>query len=191
MELQWTYGQGPAAADSLALAIEAVGRRILWKPEEEEGRGRYPESVPERYAFLHHPLLFQGPSDEELAAEFPYVRVELDRSGCYGTCPSFLFTLEPTRATWDGRSYVEPEGFHEAESNALALGRICWYVESADLERFRGRYEAGWTDDQTTIVRLTRPDGEVVEFYDYGRRSPIEVQALWTLLEETADWFDW
>lgn len=192
VELRWTHGQGPAGADALALAVEAVGRRILWRPADEQDlRGRYPEGVPERYAFLQHPLLFDGPSDEELAAEFPYSRVELDRSACFGSCPSFLFTLEASRATWDGREYVDQRGYREAETSAYALGRICWYVESTDLERFRGKYQAGWTDDQTTIVRLTRPDGEVVEFHDYGRRSPIEVQALWLLLEDTASWIDW
>ncbi|MSR61385.1 MAG: hypothetical protein EXS08_02905 [Planctomycetes bacterium] len=146
-----------------------------------------PDRVPERYAFLYDWRAAEGITKEELAAALPYKRIELERSGCFGTCTAFLLQLaRDGRATWEGRAYSEPGGTCAGTVGLVEFARICWFIEKLDLERVAGNYMAAWTDDQTTTIRLVKPGGEVIEFQDYGRQSPIEILALADLLELVA-----
>src|SRR5262249_49323128 len=101
--------------------------------------------------------------------------------------PAFLLQLDRYgRATWEGRAYSEPAGNRAGAVELDEFGRICWFIEKLDLERMAGNYTASWTDDQTTTIRLIKPGGEVIEFQDYGRQAPIEIQALADLIELVA-----
>lgn len=199
--LECAEGEAPVALVAAALAVEAVGRRVLWKPVErtsdslDETNRRLlssamPAGVPERYAFLY---AFPWETEADvLARALPYERIELERSGCYGSCPSYLLRL--TRAgvaTWEGRAYSEPGGARTGSVGLLEFGRLCWFIEKLDLERLAGSYSASWTDDQTTEIRLVKTNGTVISFEDYGRRAPIEVQALGALLELVARQNGW
>lgn len=151
-----------------------------------------PGHVPERYAFLYDPFAAHGVEREELAAELPYERIELERSGCFGSCPAFLLRLDRDgRATWEGRAYSEPGGNRTGSVGLVDFARLCWFAEELELERLAGTYRAPWTDDQTTTIRLVEPGGKSIVFEDYGRQAPIEVQALADMLELVARWNGW
>jgi len=187
--------EAPVALEAVALAVEAIGRRVLWKAIELQSDSielAMPAGVPERYAFLY---AFSGApevEEEELASALPYERIELERSECFGSCPAFLLRLtRDGTASWEGRAYSNPGGTCVGSVGLGEFARICWFVEKLDLERLAGNYTADWTDDQTTTIRLVKPDGRVIEFKDYGRRSPIEILALADLLELVARWNGW
>jgi len=198
VRLEWSRSDGttttlecderwaPASLRAVALAAEAVGRRVSWQPVEDHDDTALPGGVPERYAFLFNLSAFMAPR-AELASALPYDRIELERSECFGTCPAFVLQLHRDgRATWEGRAFTEPGGPAVGEVGLHSFARICWYVEQLDLERLAGSYRATWTCDRTTHLRLVKPDGETVVFEDYGDRAPLEVLVLADLLERIA-----
>lgn len=194
--LECAEEEAPVALEAAALAVEAIGRRVLWRavePQSDSTAFAMPAGVPERYAFLYNPFASWGDVEkEDLAAALPYERIELERSECYGTCPAFLLQLSRDgKAAWEGRAYSDPGGHRDGTVSLVEFGRLCWFVEKLDLERLAGNYTASWTDDQTTTIRLVKPDGRVIEFTDYGCRSPIEVMALADMIELVAHWNGW
>jgi uncharacterized protein DUF6438 len=184
--------EAPLAMEAVALAVEAIGRRVLWRAvEPQRDATALPPGVPERYAFLYG-LGTRDVSERELATALPYERIELERSGCFGSCPAFLLQLNRDgSATWEGRAYSAPGGRQVGTVGLAAFARMCWFVEKLNLESLAGDYNATWTDDSTTTVRLFKPDGKVVVFRDYGRRSPIEVFALADMIELVAHRNGW
>jgi hypothetical protein len=147
------------------------------------------------YAFLSRPL-----TTDEVAAAWaglPYERISMDRSVCFGTCPSYAVelrrgegseTLAP--AAYTGRDYVDRMGPHEGQIDLWAYARLCQLLDHLGFRDLRPSYAAPWTDDFTVVIEVDRL-GERYEVSDYGQQAPPDFMALRLAIDANVAEIDW
>lgn len=143
--------------------------------------------IPERYRWIYDGVV----DDETLAdvvASLPFERIELERKGCYGSCPVYKVQFERKliepgsgyfRATYVGIDYVELIGTYSGAVYLFDYGRLCYLIEQVGLVGQSRTYEANRTHQATEVLRLTiAGTGAVVEVSDYGSVAPIHIWAI-------------
>lgn len=127
----------------------------------------------------------------------PYDSIELDRSGCFGTCPSFRVELfrgaSPDvtgLAIYEGREHAERRGTYESTVSQYRYARLCQLFEHLDFEQLEPSYAAQWTDDQTVTLTVRRADASFT-VSDYGQQGPPEFQALVLAVQAMTDEIEW
>ncbi|WP_037245188.1 DUF6438 domain-containing protein [Rhodopirellula baltica] len=151
-----------------------------------------PDGTPKHYAFLFAPGLPPGDHASVWSA-LPYSKIELERTGCFGRCPAYTVRFSSGgNASYIGMKHATRLGAHDSKIDIWNYARICMAIEKFDLLNGPTKYSAPWTDDSTSILRITlRSSGKTVEIRDYGRYGPVE---LWTTIgsidaiSETLDW---
>lgn len=83
------------------------------------------------------------------------VRIVLERTGCYGWCPSYRVELYGDgRATYQGGHYVDVQGKHEYRMPKEDVARLVESLRSKDLWSLRSEYNAPITDNPTYVLTL-------------------------------------
>jgi hypothetical protein len=127
----------------------------------------------------------------------PYDSISMDRSECFGSCPSYLVefvrgageeSLSP--ATYEGRSYVELEGRHLGEIDLWSYARLCQLLDHLNFRSLSQRYAANWTDDFTVVIRAEHRDG-AHQVSDYGQQAPPDFMALRFAIDATLAEVEW
>jgi len=153
---------------------------------------RSTEGVPAHYHYL-----FQGRiAYEEVKgtwAKLPYSQIEFERTPCFGSCPSYVVTLNAEGAAqYNGREFAPRAGAHVGEIGVFEYGRICWAIDRFKLLEGPLEYSANWTDSSTTLIRVKRRDtGKTVEISDYGAQGPIELWCLFEAIDAASDQIKW
>lgn len=114
------------------------------------------------------------------------VTIVLDRSACYGTCPSYTVTISTDgRIVFDGRAYVAALGTHTDSVAAGAVRDLARKFVAADFYSMDAKYEALVTDNPTYVVSITI-DGHQKKVLDY-LGSRVGMPAVVTELEDEVD----
>jgi hypothetical protein len=147
--------------------------------------------VPEHYQYLFTLL-----SEEEYAAAqagIPYSKIQFERTVCYGECPAYVVTLAADgSAEYVGNAHVSRLGMHKGEVGFGTYGRLCWAIEKFKLLEGPKDYSAPWTDDSSSIIRVTeRKTGETITISDYGRHGPVELWTVFEAIDSAASKIDW
>jgi hypothetical protein len=148
--------------------------------------------VPEPYHLLSEPgVPFKD--IESAWKKFPYSKIELGRTGCYGECPDYSVTLQAGgAASYHGRHFVEKTGHFTGEVEFDHYGRLCWMIEKFGILSGPQSYRASWTDDATVYVNVTlRETGETIQISDYGHQGPIELWAVFQSIDGVAHHITW
>ena len=108
---------------------------------------------------------------------FPYDRIELERTACFGTCPVYRMTLfKHGRAEWRGVRHTDRTGDFEGAVSVFDYGKLCYLLQKVGFEQLPPRFTAGWTDAPTIIVRITA-GGKTTSVSDYSGVGPIDLWA--------------
>ena len=122
-----------------------------------------------------------------------YVLCEIQRSSCYGKCPSYSIKLfSDGRAIYHGKANVDKQGYFEAFCNPQNFEEIFTAAEQANYFVMRSQYPVdGRTlpDLPKTITYLKRNglDKRVIDNFD----APVSLVRFENWLDDFFDGLDW
>jgi ankyrin repeat protein len=158
--------QGPSRFYAQA---EDIVRHSEYAPFRSNGqivRAHFTESIsvlpPERWS--DHPLNFPAHPDLNTLS------ISLERTSCYGSCPSYKVTLDGsgliTFQSQDGAQVATP-GRHTARVDPKILLALLERFRAARFFSADDKYECGWTDLPGETLTLSL-NGQTKTVYDYG-----------------------
>lgn len=115
------------------------------------------------------------------------VTVTLERTGCFGSCPSYTVAVSTTGIVFEGRGFVVAEGKHTDTADADEVRKLAKRIVKADFYSMDDSYEASVTDYPTYVLTVLI-DGQrkqVVDYVGVWEGMP----AVITELEEGVDAF--
>ena len=113
-----------------------------------------------------------------VAVPLKILRVTLERTPCYGTCPAYTLTLNADgTAAYLGRLHVSRLGAYQGTFSNQALQRLVPLLDRWDFWKMKSRYESLATDlpSQTVTIETNRGKKSV---YNYGMGSPASLREL-------------
>ena len=113
------------------------------------------------------------------------VTITLERSGCYGMCPSYTVTIGTDAIVFDGRSFVVASGKHADRVDAAQVRKLAKSFVTADFYSMNSSYRARVTDNPTYVLSIVI-DGRTKEVEDYVG-SWVGMPAVITELEDAVD----
>lgn len=132
---------------------------------------------PQRLPVIHvPPPLLQADSK---------VRITLQRTGCYGTCPAYIVSISTDGIEFIGRGSVVAVGNHSDRINPERVRTLAKELEATDFFSMRDSYRAGVTDCPTYVLSATI-DGHKKEVEDY-MGSWVGMPAVISDLEDEID----
>jgi ankyrin repeat protein len=95
-----------------------------------------------------------------------HIVISLQRSGCYGTCPSYGVWISSHGISFDGRHFVVASGKHRSPINAEKVRTLAQMILAADFYSMDDCYCAGVTDNPTYQLSISI-DGREKRVQDY------------------------
>ncbi len=94
------------------------------------------------------------------------ISISLERTGCFGSCPSYVVTITTEGITFEGRSYVVASGKHAARAELSGVRKLAERFETADFYSMDDKYVANVTDNPAYMVAISI-DGHEKKVEDY------------------------
>jgi len=170
---------------SLSPEMEEAARNILYAPFTRDG------TATDAWVQEEIPLL---PKEQKPKREIPFppttnptaVTIELSRTGCFGTCPSYMVTIRGDGlVTYRGDGFVSIRGYRTAHIDGAAVSALLDRFRRANFFGLENEYRTGWTD--LPEFGLTVRVGDVSKVVsDYGGEW-VGMPAVVTELEEAVD----
>lgn len=117
---------------------------------------------------------YERPGKRVALPDVPLERaiIALERSGCYGTCPSYRVEIRGNGdVTYHGDGYVDVTGEHRYRVPVDEVLKLVDSLRNKDLWSLRRSYRAAWTDNPTYTLTLRMGD-QTHQIEDYiGRRA--------------------
>jgi ankyrin repeat protein len=166
--------------------LEGEVRQWRFTPFEENGKAVAAEI--EEYIDLVPP---ERPPKNHVAAPIlrrdSKVAITLQRSGCYGTCPSYAVTVSTEGIVFKGGGFVAASGKHMDRMDANEVRKLAKKFIAADFYSMDSSYTASVTDNPTYVLSI-EIDGHAKTVNDYVG-SWVGMPAIITELEEEVDTF--
>lgn len=117
--------------------------------------------------------------------------VELSRSGCYGTCPSYKVRVaENGDVTWSGGTFVEARGDVHATVSSEAARSLLEEFRSPRFWALCGGYDASVTDNPTMQIEV-RFGSRSKTVWNYADSAPEFESALEDSVDAAANTHAW
>ena len=94
------------------------------------------------------------------------VTVTLERTGCYGSCPSYTVAVSTTGIVFAGRGFVVAEGKHIDTADEDEVRKLAKRIVEADFYSMNDSYHALVTDNPTYVLTVSI-DGRRKQVIDY------------------------
>jgi ankyrin repeat protein len=94
------------------------------------------------------------------------ISISLERSGCYGSCPSYTVTVGSEGIGFEGNYYVVATGKHRAGTDAKEVRQFAARFVRADFYSMEPKYVASVTDCPTYVLSIDI-DGRKKSVEDY------------------------
>jgi ankyrin repeat protein len=94
------------------------------------------------------------------------VAITLERTGCFGSCPSYRVTVSTEGTTFEGGGFVVAAGKHTDTVNADDVRNFARKFIAADFYSMDPSYRAAVTDNPTYVLAVAI-DGHTKEVEDY------------------------
>ena len=117
-------------------------------------------------------------------------QIEYSTSGCFGTCPSFIITINQNRdITFDAKYYneingKEIKGKFKSKVDENKYKEIIDLINYLDFVKLKNNYSVNWTDDQTCTLKINYDNGKVKTIKDYGLIGTFGLNRTYKLLSE-------
>jgi hypothetical protein len=117
--------------------------------------------------------------------------VELSRSGCYGTCPSYKVRIaENGDVSWSGGGFVEARGERHATIASEAAHALLEKFQSPKFWALCGGYGASVTDNPTMQIEV-RIGGQSKTVWNYADSAPGLERSLENDVDAAANTHTW
>lgn len=115
------------------------------------------------------------------------ITITLERTGCYGSCPSYMVTVSTDGIVFDGHGFVVASGKHTDRVNADQVREFAKSFVTADFYSMDSSYTAAVTDSPAYVLSIAI-DGHTKTVEDYvGEWAGMP--AVITELEDEVDRF--
>jgi ankyrin repeat protein len=94
------------------------------------------------------------------------VTITLERSGCFGSCPSYSVAVSTDGIEFDGSGYVVAQGKHSARVDADEVRKLASRFVASDFYSMEAKYIAAVTDNPGYTLSITI-DGHEKTVLDY------------------------
>jgi ankyrin repeat protein len=174
--------------EALRLWPQLEGEVRQWKftPFEENGKAVAAEI--EEYIDLVPP---ERPPKNHVVAPIlrrdSKVAITLERSGCFGSCPSYTVTVSTEGIVFKGGGFVAASGKHMDRVDGSEVRKLAKRFVAADFYSMDSSYTASVTDNPTYVLSI-EIDGHAKTVNDYVG-SWVGMPAIITELEEEVDTF--
>ncbi len=133
------------------------------------------------------------------AAEDKPISISLERTGCFGTCPSYVLTiLRDGNVTFEGREYVKSKGVFRKKIGTATLTSLFKKIEEIHFWELEDSYRTKINPDgsismitdmptQYVTVRSATKSKRVEDYYG----TPPGVKDLERLIDEVAGVSEW
>lgn len=131
------------------------------------------------------------PSGERVVPELDGVmEITLQRTGCYGVCPSYQVTFrqDGTAEYWGG-AFAPRLGQHSARGGD-SLNYLAAMARELGLFEMKPYYSRPVTDNPTTYVSIVR-NGERTIIMDYAQSGPLKLIAFQVMVDQFAEKLEW
>lgn len=124
-------------------------------------------------------------------------KIEYSTTGCYGTCPIFKLTINSDKtAKWNAEMYnkinnKEISGNFNSKITEDKYNDIVNLLNYVDFETLKDNYAVGWTDDQSSTLKITYDNGKVKSIEDYGLIGTYGLDRIYQLLFELRENQKW
>jgi ankyrin repeat protein len=121
------------------------------------------------------------------------ITIALDRSGCFGSCPSYSVSVSPKGIVFDGGGYVAAKGKHIASVDPDAVRKLAARFIVADFYSMADGYAAPVTDNPGYTLSIDI-DGHKKEVHDYVGQEvgmPAAIKDLEDSVDELAETKRW
>lgn len=121
------------------------------------------------------------------------IAISLERTGCFGSCPSYSVTVNSQKIVFTGNSFVVATGNHAAKADPARVRALAAKFISADFYSMDPVYRAGVTDCATFVVGIVI-DGHGWKVEDYMGDwvgMPEVIHELEDAVDELADSQRW
>ncbi|MCA0132019.1 DUF6438 domain-containing protein [Winogradskyella sp. D23] len=128
----------------------------------------------------------------ERTADYQIEKIEFGTTGCFGTCPVFDLILFPREKSKFHAKYYnfkntpqnedKEEGVFETVLNPSDFEAIVKLMNEVNIKELENSYKVGWTDDQTSVLKVYFSDGSFKFIQDYGMRGTLGLQLLYEKL---------
>ena len=110
-------------------------------------------------------------------------KIEYSTTGCFGTCPIFMLTINQDRtAVFDAGSYNQVSGKFTATIDTANFNPLINLLNYIDFAKLDSSYSVGWTDDQACDLKITYDNGQVKKISDYGLLGTFGLNRAYELL---------
>jgi hypothetical protein len=120
--------------------------------------------------------------------------VSLERSGCFGTCPSYIVTIHQNGLVeYEGRRFVKATGRRTRRIPKAAADRLFAEFETAHFFDLKPSYRSSITDQATYVLTLSRGGGvhSVEDYAGVTVGMPPVVKDLERAVDVTAGTDEW
>ena len=121
------------------------------------------------------------------------ITILLQRSGCFGSCPSYTVTVSTSGILFDGGYYVVARGKHKAAVDPKKVRDLAQRFVAADFYSMEEKYVASVTDNPTYILSIDI-DGHTKKVEDYvgeWEGMPAVISELEQQVDEFAETGRW
>jgi hypothetical protein len=120
--------------------------------------------------------------------------IQLSRSGCYGTCPSYSVVVHGDgKIEFHGKRYVAIPGDYQARIAPEAAERLLERFRAADFFGFKDEYRAGVTDNPTYCLELVigAKKKTIIDYVGTWVGMPTSISELEDAVDEAAGTDRW
>jgi hypothetical protein len=132
-----------------------------------------------------------GPDEDVPLAMSKDDYVELSRSACLGSCPSYTVEIKADgTVSWTGKSFVAAIGSRESTIDTESARRLLEKFRTKDFWSYCRSYWRNITDSSGTEITVEL-GGKTRKISDYAGSSPKELQDLLGEIDRVADLQHW
>ncbi|WP_411895378.1 DUF6438 domain-containing protein [Winogradskyella sp. A2] len=131
---------------------------------------------------------------QDKISDYNITKIEFGTTGCFGTCPVFDMTIVPNgKSLFDAKYYnfsqqlgdrEKEEGKFEAVIKPTDFETIVKMMNEINIKDLETSYTVGWTDDQTSKLKVYFADGSFKYVQDYGMQGTRGLELLYEVLLE-------
>jgi hypothetical protein len=111
------------------------------------------------------------------------VFIKMERTPCYGKCPSYIITILTTgKVDYLGKTYSSPEGNYTTTLSKEELEKLKAKIKAIDFFNFKDKYDKLITDFPTCLITVNL-DGKEKQILD-KIEAPKELRDFEKMIDE-------
>lgn len=116
----------------------------------------------------------------------PIQVIYYERTVCFGTCPSFIFTMKSDgSATYEGRNFVDLIGKYDGESSPIEIAEVMQVAKQCGYDTLQTAYDNPMVMDLPSTITVIG-DKEVLNRY----KGP-DLETLYAKLDQVISEINW